>query len=252
MTDFLATLSLTPSQAIAMIAICFAAGLVRGFTGFALSALALALAVLIIPPVELIPVLWWLELAASLVMLRSGWGGADMRAAIILASGSAVGMFAGLGLTTTLDPVTSQRAALVLLISLAALQLAKLRIPGLATPAGTTIAGLVAGIATGLAGVGGMVVALYVLARDDDPKVMRATLVAFLFLGSITSLFTHIYYGTMNQTSVLRGFALIIPCILGVLIGQRLFTPRLQPYYRPVCLSLLIGLGAVSLLRSII
>jgi hypothetical protein len=36
------------------------------------------------------------------------------------------------------------------------------------------------------------------------------------------------------------------------LIGQRFFTPRLQPYYRPVCLTLLIGLGAASLLRSVI
>lgn len=250
MTDLLATLSLTPAQAIAMTAICFAAGLVRGFTGFALSAFALALAVLILPPVELIPVLWWLELTASIVMLRSGWGGADMRAAITLALGSALGMFVGLGLTTSLEPAMSQRAALVVLITLAAMQLTRLRIRGLATPFGTVIAGVIAGIATGLAGVGGMVVALYILARDDDPKVMRATLVAFLFLGSATSLFTHLYYGTMNQTSVLRGFALIIPCILGVLIGQRLFTPRLQPYYRPVCLSLLIGLGAVSLLRS--
>lgn len=250
MTDLLATLSLTPAQAIAMTAICFAAGLVRGFTGFALSAFALALAVLILPPVELIPVLWWLELTASIVMLRSGWGGADMRAAITLALGSALGMFVGLGLTTSLDPAMSQRAALMVLITLAAMQLTRLRIRGLATPFGTVIAGVIAGIATGLAGVGGMVVALYILARDDDPKVMRATLVAFLFLGSATSLFTHLYYGTMNQTSVLRGFALIIPCILGVLIGQRLFTPRLQPYYRPVCLSLLIGLGAVSLLRS--
>jgi uncharacterized membrane protein YfcA len=250
MTDLLATLSLTPAQAIAMTAICFAAGLVRGFTGFALSAFALALAVLILPPVELIPVLWWLELTASIVMLRSGWGGADMRAAITLALGSALGMFVGLGLTTSLEPAMSQRAALVVLITLAAMQLTRLRIRGLATPFGTVIAGVIAGIATGLAGVGGMVVALYILARDDDPKVMRATLVAFLFLGSATSLFTHLYYGTMNQTSVLRGFALIIPCIFGVLIGQRLFTPRLQPYYRPVCLSLLIGLGAVSLLRS--
>ena len=252
MSDILAALSVTPSQAIAMTAICLAAGLVRGFTGFALSAFALALAVLILPPVELIPVLWWLELAASLVMLRSGWGGADMRTAITLAIGSALGMFVGLGLTTTLDPTVSQRTALVILIVLAGLQLKRLRIRGLATPTGTVIAGLVAGIASGLAGVGGMVVALYVLARNDEPKVMRATLVAFLFLGSATSLFTHLYFGTMNQTSALRGIALILPCILGVLIGQRLFTPRLQPYYRPVCLSLLIGLGAISLLRSAI
>lgn len=250
MSDILATLSLTLSQAIAMAAICLAAGLVRGFTGFALSAFALALAVLVLPPIELIPVLWWLELAASLVMLRSGWGGADLRAAFTLAIGSAIGMFFGLGLTTTLDPSVSQKTALVILIGLSGLQLTRLRIRGLATPSGTVIAGLVAGVTSGLAGIGGMVVALYVLARNDEPKVMRATLVAYLFISSATSLLTLLYFGAMNQTSALRGIALILPCVIGVLIGQRLFTPRLQPYYRPVCLSLLIGLGAVSLLRS--
>ena len=83
-----------------------------------------------------------------------------------------------------------------------------------------------------------MVVALYVLARNDDPAKMRATLVAFLFISSTTSLLTHLWFGTMNTTSTLRGFAFILPCVLGVLLGQRLFTPRFQPYYRPACLTL--------------
>ena len=109
-----------------------------------------------------------------------------------------------------------------------------------------------AGVATGLAGVGGMVVALYVLARNDEPAKMRATLVAFLFIGSFTSFGMHLWFGTMNTTSTLRGLAFILPCVIGVLIGQRLFTPRLQPYYRPTCLTLLIGLGAVSLVRSVL
>jgi uncharacterized membrane protein YfcA len=81
---------------------------------------------------------------------------------------------------------------------------------------------------------------------------MRATLVAFLFMGSATSILTHLWFGTMNTTSTLRGLAFVMPCVVGVLIGQRFFTPRLQPYYRPVCLTLLIGLGAASLLRSVI
>lgn len=250
MGDIWSSLSLTPSDALALAAICFVAGLVRGFTGFALSAFGLALAVLILPPVELIPVMWWLEMAASLVMLRHGWGGADMKAAITLVVGSALGLIVGLSMTTTLDPAASQQIALVVLIGLALLQLAKIRIPHLASRPGTVATGLIAGIATGLAGVGGMVVALYVLARNDAPAKMRATLVAYLFLGSATSLFTHLWFGTMNATSSLRGLAFVLPCILGVLIGQRLFTPRFQPYYRPACLTLLIGLGATSLVRS--
>lgn len=250
--NFWSTLSLSPSQGIALAAICFAAGLVRGFTGFALSAFGLALAVLIIPPVELIPVMWWLELAASLVMLRHGWGGADVRAAATLVLGAVFGLFIGLGLTTSIDPAISQQVALVVLISLAVLQLTGTRIPQLGSRAGTIITGVVAGIVTGLAGIGGMVVALYILARNDEPAVMRATLVAFLFLGSLTSFGMHLWFETMDTTATLRGLAFVLPCVIGVLIGQRLFTPRLQPYYRPTCLTLLIGLGAVSLVRSVV
>ena len=252
MGDLWSSLSLTPSEAIAFAAICFAAGLVRGFTGFALSAFGLALAVLILPPVELIPVMWWLEMAASLVMLRHGWGGADMKATITLVCGSAIGLIIGLSVTTSVDAVLSQRIALCILITLALLQLAKIKIPHLASQPGTVATGVVAGIATGLAGVGGMVVALYVLARNDEPAKMRATLVAYLFMSSATAILTHLWFGTMNTTSTLRGLAFALPCVVGVLIGQRLFTPRFQPYYRPLCLTLLIGLGAASLLRSVI
>lgn len=252
MADLWSSLSLTPAEAIAFAVICFAAGLVRGFTGFALSAFGLALAVLILPPVELIPVMWWLEMAASLVMLRHGWGGADMKAAVTLVCGAALGLIIGLSVTTSVDAALSQQVALCLLIALALLQLAKIRIPHLASQSGTIATGVLAGIATGLAGVGGMVVALYILARNDEPAKMRATLVAFLFISSATSMLTHLWFGTMNTTSTLRGLAFVLPCVVGVLIGQRLFTPRFQPYYRPACLTLLIGLGAASLLRSVI
>ena len=250
MDSLWALLGLTPGQGIALAVIFVAAGLVRGFTGFALSAFGLALAVLILPPVELIPVMWWLEMGASLMMIRGGWDGADLKVAGILTAGSAVGVVAGLALTVTLDPTISKQIALVILISLAAMQLSKMRIRGLDSMAGTVTTGLVAGVVTGLAGIGGMVVALYVLARDTEARVMRATLVAFLLFGSATSFITHLYFGTMNTTSTLRGVFFLVPCLIGVFLGQKLFTPKLRPYYKSVCLSLLVGLGAVSLARS--
>jgi uncharacterized membrane protein YfcA len=164
--------------------------------------------------------------------------------------GSAVGLVIGLSVTTSIDATLSQRVALCLLIALALLQITKIKIPHLASQSGTIITGVVAGVATGLAGVGGMVVALYILARNDEPAKMRATLVAFLFISSATSMLTHLWFETMNTTSTMRGLAFVIPCVIGVLIGQRLFTPRFQPYYRPTCLTLLIGLAAASLVRS--
>jgi hypothetical protein len=252
MTQILAALALTMGEALALVTIVLMAGIVRGFTGFALSAFVMALAVLILPPVEVSPVLFWLELAASVLMLRTGWHDGDRRAAAILVGGATVGGFAGIGATMVLDPGVSRIVALVILIALAALQLARLRLPGLTTVAGTTAVGLVSGAVTGLAGVGGMVVVLYVLARDDEPRVMRSTLVMYLAGTVVTGLAALLWWGTMTPVAALRGVALIPVCLLGVWLGMKLFTPRWQRLYRPLSLSLLLGLATLALLRTVL
>ncbi len=81
--DWLATaLNLTPGEVFALAAITFVAGVVRGFSGFALSAMVMAMAVLILPPVELIAMCWWLEMTASVLMMKGGWADADRGVAV--------------------------------------------------------------------------------------------------------------------------------------------------------------------------
>ena len=244
-------LALPVDAALFLAAVVFAAGVVRGFTGFALSAFVMSLAVTILPPVELIAMLYWLEMAASLVMARAGWRHADRRAALILVVGSAMGTFAGLGLILLLDTGLSRTIALGLLILASALQLARLRLPFLATTPGTLSAGVTAGLASGLAGIGGMVVALYVLARQVAPDVMRATLVVYLFGGMATSLASHTYWGTMTSTALARGLVMVPVCLAGVWLGIRFFTPESQRHYRTLCLWLLIVLASLSLIRHL-
>ena len=55
------TLALNNSDLALLILICFFAGLIRGFTGFGLSAFVMSLALSIIPPLELIPICWCME-----------------------------------------------------------------------------------------------------------------------------------------------------------------------------------------------
>jgi len=223
---------------------------VRGFSGFALSALIMATAVVILPPIELIPMLWWLEMSASLLMLKGGWADADRGTAIGLVIGSTIGWPFGLWLTTSLDVETSKAIALSIIVALAVSQLAKVRLGFLASKPGLYGTGFVAGVVSGLAHVGGMVVAFYVLASNAPAKSMRGSLVLFLFLGSLTSLITQIAFGVMDWSGIARGLVFAVPTMLGVLVGQQLFIERLAPYYRPFCLCLLIGLAGLSLVRS--
>ena len=249
MTWLTAITALTPSELATITVIVFLAGIVRGFAGFALSALIMATAVVILPPVELIPMLWWLEMAASLLMMKGGWADADRPTAYGLVIGSTIGWPLGLWLTTSVDVATSKVIALSVIVVLAVSQLAKVRLDFLANKPGLYGTGIVSGIVSGVAHVGGMVVAFYVLASNAPARSMRGSLVLYLFLGSIAALITQLAFGVMDMSGVARGLTFAIPTMLGVVVGQRLFVDRLSGYYRPFCLCLLIGLAGAGLIR---
>lgn len=250
MDGLLATLDLTGQEFLILTVIVIVAGIVRGFSGFALSAVVMASAVIILPPVQIIPICWWLEMTASVLMARGGWQEADRGIVMGLVIGSTIGVPFGLLLTTSVSVEASQLIALTVIIALALTQLAKIRLAFLATKAGLYGSGIAAGIVTGLASVGGMVIAIYVLSQDAPAAKMRAALVLFLFVSSLTSLIMLLWFGVMDSTAAARGLSLAIPTTVGVFLGQRLFTPRFAPYYRPACLSLLCALAGAALVRT--
>ena len=245
-------MALSGGEAATLAVICLLAGVVRGFSGFALSAMIMASAVAILPPVELIPVCFVLELMASALMYRGGSREGDWPMVWRLVAGVVVGTPAGLYLTTTLPAEQSRMLALALILTLAALQLARLRIPGLGSPPGTLIAGAVSGVASGLASVGGMVVALFVLSLDAPAGRMRATLVLYLTVSLIVSGAWLLSFGVLTETALYRALFMAPLVGLGVLIGARGFTPKYQHLYRPFCLCLLIGLAGLGLMRMAI
>ena len=94
-----------------------------------------------------------------------------------------------------------------------------------------------------------MVGALYVLAQDRTPAIMRATLVLYLAISSTVGLAYQMGFGIMDWTGVLRGLSYAPVVIIGVLVGKAMFQPRLERYYKPFCLILLMLLAASGLVR---
>jgi len=240
---------LTPGHLSICFLMVFVAGAVRGFAGFGLSAVLMASIVLILPPVELIPLCFLLESAASLAMFRGGFRDADRKTTFTLAAGSAIGVPLGLLATTQLPTELSKSVALMLVLLLTGLQLIRIdrKLPPLhgALPA----TGIAAGIVTGLASIGGMVVALYVLSSRLEPRRMRASLVLYLFCGMVTSLATLIAFGVLNDNAIRRGLILAPVVLAGVVAGSLLFSRRFEPLYKRVCLSMLLVFAGAGLVR---
>jgi uncharacterized membrane protein YfcA len=227
----------------------FLAGVVRGFSGFALSALVMASMALILAPIELIPICFVIEAVASLIMFRRGVADADMTIVWGLTIGSIVGTPVGLFATTVLPVETSKVVVLCIILGLAGAQLLRVRPKILARTSGLYASGIAAGLATGLAAVGGMVVALYVLAREAPSRTMRASLVVYISIGMFTTLAYLLGFGLMNQLAILRGLLLAPFVTAGVLTGSAMFRPSFEAAYKKFCLFLLIFLASTGLLR---
>ena len=243
------TLALNNSDLLILILICFFAGLIRGFSGFGLSAFVMSLALTIIPPIELIPVCWWMEFVASVFMIRNGWKDSDKKISIILWLGAVFGLPLGIALTKILDFQTSKIVALVLILILALILLRNFKIQFLSTSVGTISSGVFAGVATGLASIGGMIVAIYVLASQSSARRVRASIVLYIFLNSVTTFIFLILFDVMDHKAFVRGVLLAVPSSIGVVLGAILFMQKLEKYYRPFSLGLLISFSLVGLIR---
>lgn len=250
MLDYLQNLlGLSAQETLITVGVVFFAGIVRGFSGFALSALVMAGLALIIPPISLIPICFLLEAAASVLMIKNGVKHADRHIAWGLAIGGIVGAPIGLYTTAHVSPEISRLLALCLILGLALMQLFKHSPPFLATRPGLYASGLLAGIATGIAAVGGMVVALYVLSQNKPVARMRATLVMYLFLGMFSSAVWLTISGFLNSLAIIRGLILAPLALAGVFIGTLFFRPSLESLYKRFCLLLLMGLATSGLIR---
>lgn len=236
-------------QMVVCTGVVFVAGMVRGFSGFALSALIMASVAVILPPIELIPICYVLEAAASLVMFRGGVRDANMKIVWGLSIGSVIGFPMGLYATNVLPVETSKLVVLCIILGLAIARLLRASPKFLARTTGLYASGLTAGVVTGLAHVGGMVVALYVLARQAPARTMRASLVMFLFIGTFTNLVYLLGFGMMNKVAIIRGLLLVPVVTVGVQVGIAMFHPSLEAAYKKFCLGLLIFLAIAGLLR---
>ena len=243
------TLALNNSDLLILILICVFAGIIRGFSGFGLSAFVMSLALTIIPPIELIPVCWWMEFVASVFMIRNGWKDSDKKISVILWLGAVFGLPIGIALTTILDLQTSKIVALVLILILALILLRNFKIQFLSTSVGTISSGVFAGAATGLASIGGMIVAIYVLASQNSARRVRASIVLYIFLNSVTTFIFLILFDVMDHKAFVRGVLLAVPSSIGVVLGSILFMQKLEKYYRPFSLGLLISFSLVGLIR---
>ena len=172
-------------------------------------------------------------------MIKNGWKESDKGTSIVLWLGAICGLPIGLFVTKILDVQISKFVALALILTLSVIYLEILNSIFI-IKLGTVCSGICAGIATGLASIGGLIVATYVLASQNSARRMRASLVVYILLNSLTTFVFLIIFDVMDQKALVRGVLLALPSSIGVVLGSILFMQNLEKYYRPNYLAKLI------------
>jgi uncharacterized membrane protein YfcA len=164
------------------------AGFVRGLTGFGFSALCVSCLSVFLPPAQVVPALFVLEILASLSLLKSCWPDVHWSWLRVLAWGNVV--FIPLGVLTqqSLPPDQMRLLLAVIILGIALAQLRGLRPhgePSRALQWGTSI---FSGWLNGLAAIGGIAVAMVFNQTRLAPAVMRASLVVFFLFTDLFAL----------------------------------------------------------------
>ena len=232
----------------AAIAIVFLAAIVRGYSGFGFSLLAITALSLLYAPATIIPSIFLLEIAASIHLLPGLWRDIHWRSLIPLVIGTGIGTPIGLTFLTTV-PAAPMQIALGLFVFAATCLLwigfALKSMPGNTASIG---AGLAAGVANGAFGIGGPPVILFYFASPAGNVVGRATLVTYFLLTDAIGLVFLARENLVTADSLFRTLTFLPALLAGVWLGARSFKSADPVIFRKCVLALL---GLLAMITSV-
>ena len=232
--------------------IIFLAAIVRGYSGFGFSLLAITALSLIYKPAEIIPSIFLLEIAASIHLLPGLWRDIHWRSLIPLVIGTSIGTPIGLMFLTTIPAAPMQVALAIFVFIVTTLLWKGYALKSMPGNIASTSAGVAAGVANGAFGIGGPPVILFYFASPAGNIVGRATLVAYFLITDAIGLVFLSRENLITPVSLLHTLTFLPALIAGVWLGARSFKTADPVFFRKCVLGILLVLAAVTAAKGII
>ncbi|MBD3679619.1 MAG: sulfite exporter TauE/SafE family protein [Rhodobacteraceae bacterium] len=223
----------------------FLAALVRGFSGFGSGLVYLPLAAQVLTPFQALTTIVIFDLIGPLPIVRRASRDCELPDLFRLVAGLVVALPLGLFTLTLLPPEAFRFAvSFVALFLLVCLGLG-LRYGGTLAPPLIYGTGAMSGFLQGVAGLPGPPVILLYMASTRPVQVIRANTLLFLFTTDVVLLPALAIFGRLDGSAIALGMFLILPNLLGGLVGAKLFRPEHERTYRVIAYSI-IAASAIS------
>ena len=243
----------TPTLVFAIICI-FVAAIVRGFSGFGFSLLAVSALSLVYSPQEIVPTIFMLEVAASIHLLPSIWKDIHWRSLAPLLVGCLVATPLGVWFLANLPDRPLQIALSVFVLVATVMLWRGFSLKSMPGTVASTAAGAASGLANGAFGIGGPPVILFYFASPAGNIAGRASLIAFFLATDLIGLANQSTHGLVTKEAALRAVTFLPPLLAGVWLGARSFKGVDAELFRKCVLVILtvlaVAIGVKAVLAS--
>jgi hypothetical protein len=228
------------SSTLALLAIAaFVAGLARGFSGFGGALIFVPLASALASPQIAAPVLLIIDGVLAAPLIPAAWRRADLKEVGVMALGAAAGIPAGVAALAHLPALTLRWIIAALVFATVLLLLSGWRYQGRPVKRVTASVGVLSGLFSGIAQIGGPPVVTYWLGSKASARTIRANIIVYFAASALFSL--AFYGGSRLLTTDVWALALIAgPGYgAGLLIGSRMFGLASPEIFCRTCIALI-------------
>jgi uncharacterized protein len=239
----------SPAEFSAAFAIALLGGFVRGLTGFGAGLVMVPLFSMMWGPVEAISAMVGLGVLTLIQVLPPALRVARLRDASPLLLGCALFTPAGVALLVSLDPGLVKKIIALVILTLTTIMLTGWTWRGRRGPLQGFIVGGLTGLVNGVAGSGGPITVVYVMAEKARAEFQRASIILAMGLSSFMTIFSLLAAGAISQRTLIHVAAFIVPSVLGTWLGAWLFARLPSGLYRKIVLWFLVAISLALLLR---
>ena len=233
-----------------LLAAIFAAGMLRGFTGFGFALAAVPLASLALPPAQVVPAMVFMQVAIGARDWVKERRLADRFSVPRLVVGCALGTPLGVAVLAFLPgPIMRLVVGGVVLLAV----FATWHGPGQPRPRQTWFAlvcGLASGVFNGLSAMGGPPAVLYFLAVEPDRNITRSSLMFYFPLAAALALPGNFLAGLVHPSTLVMAAAGFPAMLAGCWIGGIAFRHVGGGSYRAVAALCLLTTAAAAIARG--
>jgi uncharacterized protein len=224
----------------------FGAAIVRGYSGFGFSLLAITSLSLALPPATFIPSIFMMEIAASLYLLPGIWHEIHWRAILWLAVGYLFGVPFGVYALANVPSAPLVLALAVFVLAAAVLLMRGFALKHMPGRPATFATGIAAGLCNGAFGVVGPPVILFFFSSPAGQAAGRASIIAFFLLTDITGLAWQGWNGLLNMAVLWHALIFLPALFAGIWLGNRSFRGADPAVFRRWILRLLMLLALLT------